>query len=144
MSALDVGYLIIAIQPFGGILIAIPLGFFKLGYPVVYLLISAPLLAYLQVVIIDLFWSALERWPWFKRQLQRSRSARVERLMKAKGAFWPTFLATPLVGPWVVMAFMRYAQVPQRRVALPILLSLSLVTVLTTAACLFIPEWFSR
>ena len=44
--------------------------------------------------------------------------------MEARGAFWPTFLLAPVLGPWVVMAFMRYAQVPQRRIALPVLLGI--------------------
>ena len=40
------------------------------------------------------------------------------------------------------MAFMRWAKVPQRRVAPPIYLSMALIAAVTTALCAFVPEWF--
>jgi hypothetical protein len=142
MSLLDWTYVAIAIEPFGGILVAIPLAVFALAYPLWLIVVTAPLLAYVQVLVVDLAWSGLLRWGWFGRLLERKRSPRVERLLASRGGFWLTFGLTPLVGPWVVMAFMRYAHVPQRRVAAPILLSLLAVTLATTAICLLVPEWF--
>jgi hypothetical protein len=38
------------------------------------------------------------------------------------------------------MAFMRYAHVPQRHVALPILLGLTCVAVAIAVACVVVPE----
>jgi hypothetical protein len=63
--------------------------------------------------------------------LERRRSARIERLLQSRGGFWITFVLAPLIGPWLVMAFMRTVRVPQRRVALPIFLAM-----LCTAASL--------
>lgn len=142
MDALDLSYFLIAAQPFGGILVSIPLGYFSLDYPLWFLFVSSPPLAYVQVVVVDLLWTQLERWPRLRAFLDRRRSPRVERLLASRGAFWPTFTLTPLVGPWVIMAFMRYARIPQRRIALPILLSLTTVTVAVLAACTLVPHWF--
>lgn len=144
MGPEDWGYVILSIQPFGGILASIPLAILALDYPWWLALLTAPALAYLQVPIIDLAWSLLERWPWFQRTLERKRSPRIERLLAGGGAFWTTFGAAPLVGPWVVMAFMRYAHVPQRRVALPIYLSMLAVGIVATALSVFVPGVFAE
>lgn len=137
-------YVALAILPVGGILLAVPLALLHLDYPIWLVLLTAPALAYIQVLIVDLGWSALERWPWWRRVLERRRSRRVERLVESRGAFWATFFAAGLISPWVVMAFMRYARLPQRRVALPIYLAMLTVTIVATAICVFVPEWFSR
>lgn len=140
MGIEDWGVILLAIEPFGGILAAIPIGILALGHPWWAWLLAAPLLAYVQVPVVDLCWDLLLRWPWWNRLLERKRSPRIERLMESGGAFWPVFVASPLVGPWVVMAFLRYAHVPQRRAAAPILLSMLAVTVVVVAACVFVPE----
>ena len=127
----------------GGILLAVPLALLHLDYPVWLVLLTAPALAYIQVLVVDLGWSALERWSWWRDMLERRRSRRVERLVESKGAFWATFVAAGLVSPWVVMAFMRYARLPQRRVALPIYLAMLTYTIVAAAICVFVPEWFS-
>lgn len=143
MTSLDLAYVALAVNPFGGLLIAIPFAVFKLDYPFWLVLLSGPPLAYVQVVVTDLAGSLLEKWPWWKRMLERKRSPRITRLMEGKGAFWSTFLTAPLVGPWVVMAFMRYAGVPQRRIALPILMSMLVVTLLASVGCYLVPSWFA-
>ncbi len=118
-------FALLAANPFGGLLIAVPYALLRQGFPAwATVLVGAPL-AYLQVVVVDLGWGLFSRIPAWHRLLERRRSARVERLLQSRGGFWITFVAAPLIGPWLVMAFMRYAQVPQRKVAAPILLSLA-------------------
>jgi hypothetical protein len=94
-------------------------------------------------VVVDTSWSLLARIPGWQRFLERRRSPRVARLVASRGAFWITFVATPLLGPWLVMAFMRYAQVDQRRVALPIFASLACTAAALACACAFVPRAFS-
>ena len=88
--------------------------------------------------------TVLARIPAWHRFLDRRRSPRVERLVAARGGFWLTVLFTPLIGPWLVMAFMRYAQVPQRRVAAPILLGLLWCAAGIAALCVLVPRLFDR
>jgi hypothetical protein len=143
MSVLDWTYVFLGVEPLGGILASVPFGLLVLQYPVWLVLVTSPLLAYVQVVVVDVAWTGLERMAWWRGFLDRRRSPRVERLLAGRGAFWSTFAAAPLVGPWAVMAFMRYARVPQRRVALPILLSMTAVSLVTTALCLLVPALFA-
>lgn len=118
------GFATLAVNPFGGLMIAIPVGVLSLNYPVWWVLAVGIPLAYVQVIAVDALWSLLSRQAWWHRFLEARRSPRVQRLVAARGAFWLTVLLSPLLGPWLVMAFMRYAGVPQRKVALPILLGL--------------------
>jgi hypothetical protein len=141
VSGGDLAFIVLATNPFGGLLFAIPLALFTLQYPVWLAVAAGVPLAYLQVVAVDVGWASLNQWPWWRRQLERRRSARLERLMASGGAFWPVVVLAPLLGPWVVMACMRYAQVPQRHVALPILLGLTWNASAIAAACVFVPEW---
>ncbi|MEW5849824.1 MAG: hypothetical protein AB2A00_13600 [Myxococcota bacterium] len=141
---LDLAFVTLAVSPVGGLVVAVPLAVFQLGYPAWVLLLLGPLLSYVQVIVVDVAWSRLERWPWFQGVLRRRRNARIERLMASGGAFWATFTLAPVVGPWMVMAFMRYANVSQRRVALPILLSMLCVTTALVAACHLAPQWFAE
>ncbi|MHB8418595.1 MAG: hypothetical protein ACYDCL_10995 [Myxococcales bacterium] len=142
MSPGDAAFVTLAANPVGGLLVAIPFAILKLHYPVWLTVVAGVPLAYLQVVAIDLGWTALNRAPWWRRLLARRRSARVEKLLASRGGFWITFFASPVIGPWLVMAFMRYAQVPQRRVALPIVLALAVTAALLAAACALVPALF--
>ncbi len=117
-------FALLAANPVGGLLVAVPYGMLRLHYPIWLTLVAGTPLAYLQVLAIDGSWTLLARIPAWQRFLERRRSPRIERLVASGGAFWITFGATPFVGPWLVMSFMRWAHVPQRRVALPILLAL--------------------
>jgi hypothetical protein len=136
----DLAFALLAANPVGGLLVAIPFAILKLHYPAWLAVTVGTPLSYLQVVAVDVGWSLLVRIPGFGRFLERRRSARVERLVDARGAFWITFLTTPLLGPWVVMAFMRYAHVRQGRVAVPILASLACTAVVIAAACVLAPR----
>ena len=143
MHSTDLAFALLAANPFGGLLVAIPFAMLKLHYPAwVATAMGAPL-AYLQVVVVDASWSWLARIPGWQRFLERRRSPRVARLVASRGAFWITFVVTPLLGPWLVMAFMRYAQVDQRRVALPIFASLACTAAALACACAIVPRAFS-
>ena len=138
----DIAFVALAANPFGGLLVAVPLAVLKLHYPTwLATLVGAPL-AYLQVVAVDLGWSLLARWPAWHRFLLARRSARIERLVASGGTFWVTFFATPFVGPWLVMAFMRYAQVDQRRIAAPVLCALVCTAMTVAELCELLPHAF--
>jgi signal transduction histidine kinase len=100
-------FVLLAANPFGGLLVAIPFAIMKLHYPAwVATLVGTPL-AYVQVAVVDVAWSVLGRWPAWDPFLLARRSKRIERVVASGGSFWVTFFATPFVGPWLVMAFMR-------------------------------------
>jgi len=140
----DVAFVALAVNPLGGLLVALPFAILKLHYrPWAAAAIGAPL-AYVQVVVVDLGFGLLARIPWWMRMLERRRSARVERLLASRGAFWLSFLATPLLGPWLVMAFMRYGKVPQRQVALPIFSALMTTAAIIATLSALAPSLFAR
>ncbi len=143
MSSGDLAFVLLAANPFGGLLVAIPFAALKLGYPIWLSVCAGAPLAYLQVPAVDLAFGLLARAPAWTRMLERRRSPRVERLLASRGGFWITFLATPFLGPWLVMAFMRYAHVGQRRVALPILAALASTAAVLAIACALVPRAFS-
>jgi len=124
MAPGDWAFVTLAINPIGGLLVAIPFAVFELRYPGWLAVVAGTPLAYVQVLVVDLGWNQLVRIGAWNRLLERLRSPRVERLTSSRGNFWLTLLFTPMIGPWVVMAFMRYARVPQRRVALPMVLGI--------------------
>jgi hypothetical protein len=144
MDSHDLVFALLAANPFGGLLVAIPFAMLKLHYPMWLATAAGTPLAYLQVAVVDTCWSVLVRIPGWRRFLDRRRSARVERLVASRGGFWITFVATPFLGPWLVMAFMRYAQVGQRRVALPILASLACTAAALSLACALAPRAFEH
>jgi len=140
MDSTDLAFVLLAANPFGGLLVAIPFAVLKLHYPMWLATVVGAPLAYFQVVVVDAGWSLLARIPGWQRFIERRRSARIGRLVASRGGFWITFFATPLVAPWLVMAFMRYAQVRQRRVALPILGSLACTAAILAWACVLVPR----
>ena len=144
MSNGDLAYVVLAINPLGGLLVAIPMAMLTLGYPLWLAVATGVPLAYVQVTVVDVAWSQLMRMGWWRRLLERRRSPKIERLMASGGAFWSVVVLTPLVGPWAIMAFMRYAHVPQRRVALPILLGLTWIALCIAVACVVVPESMQR
>ena len=136
-------FVLLAANPFGGLLIAIPFAILKLHYPAwVATLVGTPL-AYVQVAVVDLTWSVLGRWPGWNRFLLARRSQRIERVVASGGSFWVTFVATPFVGPWLVMAFMRYARVRQRQIAAPVLCALLCTAAAVAAVCDVVPRAFT-
>ena len=137
-------FVLLAANPVGGLLVAIPFAILKLHYPAwVATLVGTPF-AYVQVAVVDLAWNLLRRWPAWDRFLLARRSKRIERVVASGGSFWVTFLATPFVGPWLVMAFMRYAQVRQRRIAAPILFALLCTAAVIAAMCVLVPRAFEH
>jgi hypothetical protein len=143
MDSPDLAFALLAANPFGGLLVAIPFAVLKLHYPTWLATVVGAPLAYFQVVVVDAGWSLLARIPGWQRFIERRRSARIGRLVASRGGFWITFFATPIVAPWLVMAFMRYAQVRQRRVALPILGSLACTAAILAWACVLVPRAFA-
>jgi hypothetical protein len=143
MSSGDLTFALLAANPVGGLLVAVPYGMLRLHYPIWLTVVAGTPLAYLQVLAIDASWTLLARIPTWQRFLERRRSPRIERLVASGGGFWITFCATPFVGPWLVMSFMRWARVPQRRVALPILMAL-FATAVAVAIASAVPAALSR
>ena len=141
MTSGALAFATLAINPVGGLLLAIPFAVLHLHYPSWLTVLTGVPLAYVQVLVVDMAWSALIRLPSWNAFLERRRSPRAERLMAAQGGFWITFAASPFLGPWLVMAFMRYAHVPQRRVALPILLALTCTAAAVCTVCATAPGW---
>ena len=139
MAPGDWAFVTLAINPVGGLLVAIPFAMFELRYPAWLAVLAGTPLAYVQVLAVDLGWSQLVRLGAWNRLLARMRSPRVERLTASRGNFWLTLLFTPMLGPWLVMAFMRYAQVPQRRVAIPMLLGILVASTGLALVCTFVP-----
>ena len=140
MTAGDLAYVLLAINPFGGLWLAVPFAVFKLDYPAWLCVMTSVPLSYVQVVVVDLGWNTLNRWPRWQALIQKKRSANLEKLLASNGSFLPTMLSAPMVGPWLVMALMRYAQIPQRKVALPIGLGMTAMAVFVTALCFVAPE----
>lgn len=118
------GFVALAINPFGGLLIAIPYAKGVLGVsPWLAALVGWPL-AYVQVVFVDLLWKTLRRIPWWERLIERKRTPRLERMASSPYMFWMILAFATFLGPWLVMAIMRYANVPHRKIAVPMALSI--------------------
>ena len=144
MAPGDWAFVTLSINPFGGLLFAVPFAVFERGYPAWLAVLAGTPLAYVQVLAVDLAWAQLVRIGAWNRLLERLRSPRVERLMASRGNFWLTVLLTPMLGPWLLMAFMRYAHVTQRRVALPIVLGILWSASALALACVLAPRLFDR
>ena len=138
----DLIYIALAINPIGGLALAIPYAVIKLRYPAWLVLLTGIPLAYVQVVVVDVGWTTLARWPRLWSLIERRRSERLERLAASGGAFISTAVLAPIVGPWLIMAVMRYARVPQRRVVAPILLGISVTAAATTMLSAYAPSFF--
>lgn len=141
ISALS--FALLAANPIGGLLVAIPFAVLKLDYAPWITVVAGVPLAYLQVLVIDLGWSQLERWSWWQRMLAKSRGKWADRLVASRGAFWVTFAATPVLGPWLVMALMRWVGVPQRRIALALVTSMLTAATVVASLCAFVPAVFA-
>lgn len=137
-------YALLAANPIGGLTVAIPVALLKLDFAPVPTVAAGIPLAYLQVLVVDACWSRLERLGWWRRLIERSRGKWADRLVASRGAFWVTFAATPILGPWMVMALMRWVGVGQRRVAPAILSSLLVASTVIAALCVFVPAVFER
>jgi hypothetical protein len=119
-----------SINPVAGILASIPVAILSFKWhPLVVAGFAVPL-CYAQVIAVDCFWNRLVSWKRFADFLEKKRSPQIEKLVASKGAFLSTAIISPLIGPWVVMGFMKYAGVPQRKVGLPIAIGIAWMTTL--------------
>src|SRR5271154_3676444 len=98
MSSNDFAFALLAANPFGGLVVAIPFAVLKLHYPAWLAIVEGTPLAYLQVLVIDGTWTLIAKAPALRRFLEKRRSKRVERLLASRGGFWVTFFATPFLG----------------------------------------------
>ena len=144
MDCSAVAFALLAANPIGGLSVAIPFAIFKLHYSSWVVFAAGVPLAYTQVVAVDLGFDALSRMSWWRRLVERSRNRTVERLVASRGSFLATAVFSPFIGPWIVMALMRYAQIPHRKVALPLLVGISWTCAATLAACVFLPRLFTH
>lgn len=142
MRAAWITFATLSINPFGGMMLSIPFAVFHMRWPAWLALLLGLPLSYVQVLAVDGLWSQLTRLRWWRGFIERRRSPRVERLVASRGSFWLTALLSPLVGPWLVMSFMRYAHVPLRRVALPLALGLVWNGAAIALACAYLPRLF--
>jgi hypothetical protein len=124
MWAAYAGFVLLSINPFGGLLFSIPYAQNVLHVSPWLAALAGWPLAYVQVALVDLFWDALSRLAWFERAVHKRRTPRLDRAASSKHMFWFILAFGAFCGPWLVMAVMRYANVPQRRIALPMALCL--------------------
>ncbi|HRI51610.1 MAG TPA: hypothetical protein PLW65_15630, partial [Pseudomonadota bacterium] len=75
MAALILAFVLTSVNPIGGLLVSLPLAIFKLHWPAWFAVALGVPLAYVQVLVVDLFWQRLLAWPFFTRQVEKRRSA---------------------------------------------------------------------
>jgi len=136
--------LLTALSPVGGMVAALPLGILGFGFPWWGVALVGIAAGWAQALVVDLCWELLERWPWWRRMMARRRTGWIARGLSRPGTFWPIVVATPLVGPWVVMALMRFAGVPRSRVTPPLLLGLVFLAAVLVLTCHHAPRLFTE
>lgn len=135
-----VGFVLTAINPWGGVFVAMPIALFKLDWPAWFAVLVAIPLGYVQVVVVDVLWERLMRWPRWSEMLAKRRSERLTNLLARDDAkLWLAIFGV-WFGPWLVAAFARFAGHAVRRVALPLLFGISYITVGTAIVCKLAPE----
>jgi hypothetical protein len=138
-------FLLTAFSPIGGMTAAVPLAILGFGFHGWSAAAVGVFAAWSQALVVDLAWRLLERRPWWQRWLERRRTGwAARRLQVGNRLFWPVLFLTPLIGSWVVMALVRLMGVPQRRIALPMVLGLSLLGVLLVLLCEHAPQLMMR
>src|SRR5678816_2932563 len=96
------GFVILAVNPLGGLLFAIPYAATVLHVsPWLAALLGWPL-AYVQVAFVDVMWTTLARWPWWARLIERKRTPRLERMAASENMFWLVLVFGTILGPWLV------------------------------------------
>jgi len=138
-----VGFVVLAINPFGGLIFAIPYANAVMDLSPWFAAVIGWPLAYTQVVVVDVFWVGLDRWEWFHGLVERKRTPRLERMASSRYMFWLIAAFGGIIGPWLVMAVMRWARVPHRRIAVPLSISLgwnaALIAFVTVCAPRLLP-----
>jgi len=135
-----VGFVLTAINPWGGMFVAMPIALFKLDWPAWLAVIIGIPLGYVQVVVVDVLWERLMRWPWWVQMLEKRRSERLTNLLARDDAKLWLGVFGVWMGPWLVAAFARFSGHEVRRVALPLLFGISYVTIGVAVACKLAPD----
>ena len=144
MIAAYAGFVALAVNPFGGLLFAIPYAQTVLhASPFFAAAVGWPL-AYVQVAVVDGLWETLNRMAWWRRLIERKRTPRLERMAASPSMFWLILLFGCFIGPWLVMAVMRWAHVPHRRVIVPMALSLGWNAMGIALLAAYAPRWLSH
>lgn len=140
MSVAWLGFVVLALNPFGGLMVAIPYAQGVLHVsPWIAALVGVPL-AYVQVLFVDVLWTTLCRWPRWEGFVKRRRTPRLERMASSTYMFWMVLAFGSVFGPWLVMAVMRYAKVPHQRIALPMALSIAWNAAAIAVVSLYAPR----
>ena len=144
MTALVIAFVLASINPIGGLMVSLPLAIFKLHWPAWFAVLLGVPLAYVQVIVVDLFWQRLLAWPTWTRLVERRRSPRLEQILAHRYAPWLLAVASPWLGPWLVMAVARFGGRRQSQLALPLLFGLTYVGIGIAAICVYAPKWLAR
>ncbi len=137
-------FLLACVNPFGGMFVAMPLGLFKLEWPV-WLVCSIGIpLGYVQVIVVDLLWARLEAWPWWMAMIEKRRNPKLTALLARKDATLWLAIFGVWAGPWLVAALTRYSGLPVKRVALPLLFGISYLAVGTALVCTYAPAFLPK
>lgn len=144
MTALIIAFVLTSINPIGGLMVSLPLAIFKIGWPAWLAVVLGVPLAYVQVLVVDLFWERLLAWPFWTRFVERRRSTRLEKILAHRYAPWILAVASPWLGPWLVMAVARFAGRRQSQLAAPLLFGLTYVAIGIALICVYAPRWLSR
>lgn len=144
MTALVIAFVLASINPIGGLMVSLPLAIFKLHWPAWFAVVLGVPLAYVQVIVVDLFWERLLAWPVWTRLVERRRSTRLEKILAHRYAPWLLAVASPWLGPWLVMAVARFGGRRQSQLALPLLFGLTYVGIGIAAICVYAPKWLAR
>lgn len=139
MSTYLVLFVLAAVNPFGGMFVALPIAIFKLAWPAWLAVVVAVPLGYVQVIVVDVLWERLLDWPWFMQMIEKRRSERLTNMLARDDAkLWLALLGVWL-GPWLVTAFARFSGHSVGRVALPLLFGLTYLGIGTAAVCKLAP-----
>jgi len=134
------GFVVLAVNPFGGLLFAIPYAKGVLHVSAYLAALAGWPLAYVQVVAVDGLWEFLSRRGWWQRLIERRRTPRLERLAASPTMFWTILLFGSFLGPWLVMAVMRWAKVPHRRIVVPLALNIGWNALAIALAATYAPR----
>jgi len=141
VTALEVVFVLSALNPFGGAFLAIPLAIFKLGWsPWFVWLVTIPLI-YAQVIVVDLLWDRLLAWPRAARFFEERKSPKLERILGGKNSGVWLALFGVWAGCWLVMAAARFAGYRQSKVAGPLLFGITYLVAIAVLICLYAPGW---
>jgi hypothetical protein len=143
-SALVAAFVLTSMNPIGGMTVSVPLAVFKLHWPAWFAVLLGVPLSYVQVLVVDLFWDRLQRWPRWLLFVEKRRSPRLDRIVAHRYAKWLLAIASPWLGPWLVMAVARFGGRRHAELALPLLFGLSYVGVGIAAICVLAPRYLVK